>query len=117
MSVVGTVQCSLARSLALDMLRKAVMKRLLLRRKRPTTTPRSELPKAEVGGAARPRESMADLSFAPHQSIAPAVHEFQVVGYANRLRQLLSSTLIQNHLLELIPLPRQQPKEHLARGG
>ena len=54
-----------------DMLRKAVMKRLLLRRKRPNT----DLPKAEVGGGADARESVADLFFLP-SPIAPDGHYF-----------------------------------------
>ena len=50
------------------MLRRAVLQRLLLRRKRPDpTATRPERPEAEVAGVARPRESLspAHLSTAP----------------------------------------------------
>ena len=61
------------------MLRRAVLQRLLLRRKRPNpTATRPERPEAEVAGVARPRES---LSTAP-TLIPLATCHVQFIGYA-----------------------------------
>ena len=90
--VVGIVRPRL-----LDMLRKAVMKRLLLRRKR-RTTPTPELPIAEVGGVAGSRESMADLYFVPHKLLLLFMtHENQDVRCESRMFHIFCSPLTQNH--------------------